>query len=145
MPRSKPPKNSQITISEVKPDTSSPFYTRRQTVEDMAVGFSPDPGQCVLWKQQQFRPRVWLAVAHWCGKPPNVLRSSTQLGSLVPQWGIGAQNQLVMTTNQQQVFTPFASTMASPNVLLAADTTIAQWEAIVWTFQNPRTGCWGTP
>ena len=145
MPTSKPPKNNPKAASKVLPDASSPFYTPRPTVDDMASGFSPDPGQCVLWKQQQFRPRVWLAVAHWCGQPPNVLRSDTQLGSLVPQWGIGAQNQLVMATNQQQVFTPFASAMAPPNVLLAADTTIAQWEAIVWTFQNPRTVCWGTP
>jgi hypothetical protein len=145
MPTSKPSKNNRKAASKVLPDASSPFYTPRLTVDDMASGFSPDPGQCVLWKQQQFRPRVWLAVAHWCGEPPNVLRSNTQLGSLVPQWGIGAQNQLVMATNQQQVFTPFASAMAPPNVLLAADTTIAQWEAIVWTFQNPRTACWGTP
>jgi hypothetical protein len=141
----KSPKKGKQSIPEVQPDASSPFSTPRVTTDQMAAGFSPDPGQCVLWKQQQFRPRVWLAVAHWCGQPPNVLRSNTQLGSLVPQWGIGAQNELVMATNQQQVFSPFASAMAPPNVLLASDTTIAQWETIVWTFQNPRTPCWGTP
>ena len=110
MSPSKPPKNSRKAASKVLPDASSPFYTPRLTVDDMASGFSPDPGQCVLWKQQQFRPRVWLAVAHWCGQPPNVLRSNTQLGSLVPQWGIGAQNQLVVETQaSSKYFTPFAS------------------------------------
>jgi hypothetical protein len=145
MPTSQPPNDDREKGSEGLPDAGSPFSASHATTEQMATGSSPDPGQCVLWKQQQFRPRVWLAVAKWCGKTPDVLRSNTQLGSLVPQWGIGAQNQLVMATNQQQVFAPFDSTMAAPNALLAADTTIAQWEAIVWTFQNPRTACWGTP
>jgi len=136
-------------VAETTPHHDSPLYSLGQSPQEMSKGFSPesapDPGTCVLWRQQQFRPRVWLAVADWSGQPPNNLRPNTQLGSLVPQWGIGEQNRLVQVTNQHQVFTPFPSFMAPPNVLLAPDTTVLQWEAIVWTFQNPRTPCWGTP
>lgn len=138
-------KSTKTSQEDTATSPDSPFYSQRTSVEEMAEGFSPDPGSCVLWRQQQFRPRVWLAVADWSGQPPNNLRPNTQLGSLVPQWGIGEQNRLVQVTNAHQVFAPFASFMAPPNVLLATDTTIAQWEAVVWTFQNPRTACWGTP
>jgi hypothetical protein len=143
MVRKKTRKKSEV--AESIPALDSPFYAQGRSVEEMSQGFSPDPGSCVLWRQQQFRPRVWLGIADWSGQPPNNLRPNTQLGSLVPQWGIGEQNRLVQVTNQHQVFAPFASLMAPPNVLLAPDTTILQWEAVVWTFQNPRTACWGTP
>jgi len=145
--RKKMAKKKSTKTSEKDTATSpdSPFYSQRTSVEEMAEGFSPDPDSCVLWRQQQFRPRVWLAVADWSGQPPNNLRPNTQLGSLAPQWGIGEQNRLVQVTNAHQVFAPFASLMAPPNVLLATGTTLAQWEAVVWTFQNPRTACWGTP
>jgi hypothetical protein len=136
-------RKAQPKVLSATPD--SPFFNAPTSPKEMVEGFSADPGTCVLWRQRQFRPRVWLAVADWSGQPPTNLRPNTQLGALVPLWGIGAQNNLVQVTNMHQVFTPFPSLMAPPNVLLAADTTIAQWEAIVWTFQNPRTPCWGTP
>lgn len=142
--QSSPAKRNREEAPIVQPDSKSPFSVLPATLEEMTAAFSSDPGQCVVWKQQQFRPRVWLAIAHWCGKQPNELRSDMQLGSLVPQWGIGAQNQLVTATNQTQVFSPFNSTMAPPNVLLPPETTIAHWEDVVWAFQNPRTPCWGT-
>lgn len=139
-------KSSKKTkTKELAPSVDSPLYGKTAAIKELEAGFSPDPGSCVLWRQQQFRPRVWLAIADWSGQPPNNLRPNTQLGSLVPQWGIGEQNRLVQVTNLHQVFAPFASNMAPPNVLLAADTTVAQWEAIVWTFQYPRTPCWGSP
>jgi hypothetical protein len=130
---------------ELAPSPDSPLYAQPKSVEEMAQGFSVNPDNCGLWKQQQFRPRVWLAVADWSGQPPNNLRPDTKLGSLVPLWGIGEQNRLVQTTNQHQVFAPFASSMAPPNTLLPAETTVLQWENVVWTFQTPRTPCWGTP
>lgn len=140
----KTPSKRSKTKKELPPGPDSPFYTAPKTVTEMAEGFSAEPIDCILWKANQFRPRVWLAVADWSNQPPNNLRSDTKLGSLVPLWGIGEQNRLVQVTNQHQVFAPFPSTMAPPNRLLPADTTILQWEDVVWTFQNPRTSCWGT-
>jgi hypothetical protein len=125
-------------------EPNSPFAPTPASIDEMSQGFSTDPTQCAIWKLQQFRPRVWLAVSHWSGQPPSNLRSTTPLGSLTPAWNIAAQNQLVAATNQQQVFAPYPSIMVPPNRLLDPNTTIAQWEAIVWSLQTPKTPCWGT-
>jgi len=141
----KAPRTRPKAKKELLPHPDSPLCTPPKSVGEMAAGFSSDPVDCVLWKAQQFRPRVWLAVADWSGVPPNNLRPDTQLGSLVPQWGIGQQNRLVQVTNQHQIFAPFSSMMVPPNTLLPPSTTILLWESVVWAFQTPRTPCWGTP
>jgi hypothetical protein len=108
-----------------------------------------DAGSCFVWKQQQFRPRVWQAVAEWTKVPAANLRSTATLRELAitgkssadnPFVGPGgmaidmrAQNELIKTINNVNTFAPFNSkftTLVSEVGPTTLQTTIVNGEKV---------------
>ena len=102
-------------------------------------------GQCIVWRQGEFRKRVREAVADWAQEPPLSVLPTNTLGELAKgtSWNTGQQARLVQTVNAHDVFAPPfpATSMLPPSQLLQGSTTVAQWERVVWRHQNPETPC----
>lgn len=108
--------------------------------------------QCSIWRSSDVRVRIRNAVAQWAKVSPGVITSSQKLKELAHPddgpWSVAQQNNLVAITNNQNppIFHSVISEddrcqMDSPSNLISGDTTVLEWEGIVWTNQDPETFC----
>jgi hypothetical protein len=108
--------------------------------------------QCVTWRGTEVRSRIRLAVARWAGVPADDIGSGQLLKQLAPPndgpWSIAQQNNLIAITNNLDppVFRSVVPVddncqVEAPNELIPGETTVLEWEDIVWRNQRPRTFC----
>ncbi len=124
---------------------SFPKRAKKFNVNAMAASVDiPDtPQECVIWRDGDVRKRIRAAVAEWAGISLQDVSPSDKLGALAKgePWGIGQQIALIRITNDHNVFAPFASQIAELDELKSGETTVKQWEKIVWEQQTPPTFC----
>jgi hypothetical protein len=125
--------------------TSPIAGVRAGSADEALVTAEVNAGQCIVWRQGEFRKRVREAVADWAQEPPLSILPTNTLGELAKgtPWNTGQQARLVQTVKAHHVFAPPfpGTTMLAPSQLLPASTTVLQWERIVWRHQNPQTPC----
>ncbi len=110
--------------------------------------------QCVIWQTSDVRMRIRSAVAQWAGVSPSVIVSSQKLKELAPPadgpWSasMSQQNNLIAVTNHQNppIFHSVIPEdddcgMKALNSLIDGNTTVLEWEDIVWRNQKPGTFC----
>lgn len=108
--------------------------------------------QCITWRGTEVRSRIRLAVARWAGLSAGDISSTQQLKQIAPtddgQWGPAQQTNLIAITNNLDppIFRSIIpddddSQMEAPNELIPGETTVLEWEDIVWRNQSPRTFC----
>jgi len=128
-----------------KTSRKSAFESLASHVDAAHVEADLSSSQCIVWRQGEFRKRVREAVADWAQESSASILPSNTLGELAKgtPWNVGQQGSLVQTVNEHDVFAPpFPETgMRAPSQLVPASTTVAQWEKIVWRFQDPETPC----
>ena len=160
MAKKKPPTKKVASTKKKKPSSKKKLLAEDEQPGEVTVvvavaeaasvldEFQTPPansGQCILWRDGDVRRRIRAALSVWSGFGINVITAGTTLGQLSvgtgQQWNEGNQGRLVQAINQQDVFSPFQSRMAAPPVLVPSSTTVAEWERVVWTMQDPETFC----
>lgn len=130
----------------------SPREMSLLATEADAVEATMSEAECSIWRGSDVRMRIRNAVAQWAKVSPSVIVSSQKLKELVHPddgpWSIAQQNNLITVTNNQNppIFHSVIPEddqceMDSLNNLISGDTTVLEWEGIVWTNQEPETFC----
>jgi len=138
-------RNRSLAEEEQAHDVSVAAVAFDEAVEDEFQTPPASGEECILWRDGDVHRRIRAALATWSNQSPNNITATTTLGQLavgtgVP-WNEGNQARLVQATNEQNVFSPFQSTMDPPTVLVPPTTTVADWERVVWRMQTPHTFC----
>lgn len=133
-----------------KNKTPKPAPLRMVGAETEAVGMTK--AECLIWRDSDVRFRIRAAIARWAGVSSSAIVSTQQLKQLAPPndgpWSIAQQNNLIAFTNNSDppVFHSVVpdddeSQMEPLDHVVSGDTTVLEWEDIVWRNQNPRTFC----
>jgi len=147
----KEPKNKEKSKDAVK--------KRRLTVREKSVLATASAEeatmtaeQCLIWQTSDVRMRIRAAIAQWAGVSPTVITSALRLRDIAPPadgpWSMIQQVNLIAITNNQNppIFHSIIPEddqceMRAPNSLISGDTTVLEWEDVVWRNQNPGTFC----
>lgn len=108
--------------------------------------------QCLIWRSNDVSLRIRTAIAQWSQVSSSVITSSKKLKELAPPadgpWSNSQQNNLIAITNNQNppIFHSIIPEddqceMKPLSSLISGDTTVLDWEDVVWRNQDPRTFC----